>query len=103
MRPLHSRLPRLHDLAAGRAGTFQEIRARDRRESLEIGQRILDRPIDHAVNNEAVSGRIDIRDAGVMPFVVQAGWQRSEDGWNLWISFGVPVVITKISTSETRG
>src|SRR5215471_14037599 len=77
MGPLHGRLPRLHDLAAARAGTFQEIGARDGREPLEIGQRVLDRPVDHAVDNEAVSGRIDVWDAGVMPFVVQAGWRDS--------------------------
>src|SRR6516164_6497239 len=77
MGPLHGRLPRLHDLAAGRAGTFQEIGARDGRALFEIGQRVLDRPVDHAVDNEAVSGRIDIRDAGVMPFAVHAGWRDS--------------------------
>ena len=77
MGPLHGRLPRLHDLAAGRAGTFQEIGARDGRAPFEIGQRVLDRPVDHAVDNEAVSGRIDIRDAGVMPFAVHAGWRDS--------------------------
>jgi hypothetical protein len=77
VRALHGRLARAHDLAAGRAGAFHEIGTRHRREALEIGERVFHRPIDHAVDDQAVLRRINIGDAGVMTLIVQA---RRRDG-----------------------
>src|SRR5262249_57977358 len=37
------------------------------------GERIFHRPVDHAVDYEAVPRRIDVGNAAVVPLVVQAG------------------------------
>jgi hypothetical protein len=73
MRSLHGWLARLHDLAAGGAGAFKEIRARHRREAFQIGKRVFDRPVDQPMNDEAVPGRIDVRDAAVVALVMMSG------------------------------
>ena len=55
------------------ARAFDEVRARDRRKALEIGERELDRPIDETVDEQRVLRRIDRRHAGVNAREVQIG------------------------------
>src|SRR4029434_1430386 len=73
MRALHSRWGRFHDLAAGRAGTFHEIGTRHSWEAFEISHRILNWPVDHAVDDQAMSSGVDVRDPAVVTRIVQAG------------------------------
>jgi hypothetical protein len=72
---LYGWLPRLHDFTAGRAGALHEIRARHGRKPLEVGQRVLHRPVDQAVQHQAMPCRIDIGNASVVALVVQTRWR----------------------------
>src|SRR5205807_5653496 len=55
------------------AGTECALAARDGGKALELGERVLDRPVHHAVDDQAVPGRVDVGDAAVVALVMQAG------------------------------
>ena len=55
------------------ARTFQKMDAVDGREAHEIVYRELERPLDQAVDEQRVFGRVDGRHAAVVHFVVQGG------------------------------
>jgi hypothetical protein len=53
------------------AAAFEKQNARDGRQPPDLGHAKGERAVHHAVNQQAVFGGIDIRDAAVMPLVMQ--------------------------------